>query len=254
MPNATFSVLLAISVASFGLSGKRALELRALEKYRTSWGAWFWAFFPGLVSAMILTTDGGTDVSARNYVLGLLGAIVGICGAIYLGYVVTDWRAHAQTPNNGGGNAMREPVKPQLPPITSNSGIIAPGDSAINAPHNSGIIAPNNSGTINQNQAPPPKLVVRDCKREQMANGSFRWICELTIEYAGIVPKFTVIPRGLDVAIVTMESSSGVTTGAEDGRLNDGRSYASCTNASGSYSVTLIRREDLPPVLDYSFK
>lgn len=133
MSTATLSVPLGVSLASFALAGRRALELRTIGKYRTSWGAWFWAFFPGFLAALVLTTDVGTAVSVRNCILGLLGGIVGICGAVYLGYLLTDWRAAAPAPR--GGSMHSSPSQ----------------GSTINVPNNEGIVTNNQSGGTNVN-------------------------------------------------------------------------------------------------------
>ncbi len=166
-------------------------------------------------------------------------AIGAIAGAVIL--LGVSELLHGQPSSKSDGPMSTKPTSPP----------------SINAPNNSGIIAPNNSGTITQNQAPPPKLAARDCKRIQMPTGLIQWTCELMIEYAGIVPRLTVVPRGLDVVSVEMIPHSGsvaVTVGYEAGKLKDGRSYVSCQNASGLYQVTVVRRDDLQPIFDYSFK
>jgi hypothetical protein len=96
MVGTALPILVTASTAAFALSGKYALDMRRDCRYRTSWGAWFWALFPTLVSAFVLTTDEGGDVTVRNAVLGVLGGVVGAFSAVWLGYFISDWRANAQ--------------------------------------------------------------------------------------------------------------------------------------------------------------
>ena len=131
------SLLAGGSFAVFTLAGRRALEMRSAEKYRTSWGAWFWAFLPGLVSAAILTTDGATPVDMRNWILGALGGLVGVCAAIYLGYVATEWRTASSPLSSLAATGV----------ATSRSD--AGSSSTITAPDNQGIVTSGQSGGNN---------------------------------------------------------------------------------------------------------
>jgi hypothetical protein len=123
------------------LMGSHGLALLRSQDHRGASGAWAGALFPALLSAMYFATEPEVPVAVRNAILGMMGAACGLAVAIWLGYIVSDWRVNAQTVSrNDEGSAMSEPP---VPPKPLNGG-------AINAPNNSGIIAPSNSGTINQ--------------------------------------------------------------------------------------------------------
>jgi hypothetical protein len=108
-----FALLLPVSLAIFGLFGKFSLDMRRDQDYQASWGWAFWAVLPSLLAAFYLTSDAAMSIPARNIVLGLLGGIVGVCAAIWLGYLFQSQSAGAQTPspaappvvNQGSGSA-----------------------------------------------------------------------------------------------------------------------------------------------------
>jgi hypothetical protein len=93
----SLTVLLAVSGLFFSLFGKYALDMRRDRKYRESWGWAAWALVPGFLSAIYLMSDAGVSMLTRNAVLGSLGAALGACIAIWLGYVLAAG-ATAQTP------------------------------------------------------------------------------------------------------------------------------------------------------------
>jgi hypothetical protein len=115
-------------------------------------------------------------------------------------------------------------------------------------------------GVTNQtyiNQAQPPRLKSGSCERSALPNGMFKWTCTFTIDYPGLVPKFTVVPRGLDVESVDMLPIGGpmaTMINYMTGKLRDGRAFASVGNAGGVYQVVVVRLDDNPPIVDYSFK
>jgi hypothetical protein len=83
------AILLPISLALLGLFGKFSFDMRRDRNYRDSW---FWAtaaVLPGLLSAFYLTSDPTMAIALRSVILGTLGAAVGACVAIWLGYVVS---------------------------------------------------------------------------------------------------------------------------------------------------------------------
>jgi hypothetical protein len=158
-----------------GWIGTHALAMRRERRYSDSWGALVLALFPALLSSLYLTTGGNVPVEVRNAVVGILGAIVGAVGAVWLAYLVCDWRANAQPPEGP------PPVSDKSPP------------SPINAPNNSGIIAPNNSGTITQNQGPP-----------RIPLGLYQ-----NNQQVGIVAAFSLTPDGRQIVFSTPRIASG---------------------------------------------
>ena len=143
------AILLPINLAWFGLFGKYAFDMRRDRNYRASWGWFFWAISPGLLSALYLTSDPGVSVELRNVVLGSLGAAGGMCAAIWLGYLIQGEPAGAQsTPgtspstvpsvqqnNQGPGQQFNAPggsiyVNP-LPQTMPDSGIIQQAGASV---------------------------------------------------------------------------------------------------------------------------
>jgi hypothetical protein len=97
------AILLAISLAAFSLFGKFAFDMNRAGSYRTSWGWAFFAFLPGLLSALYLTSQPGVSAEMRNIILGTLGAVTGSCAVIWFGYVLFGARnpaASSDLPSN----------------------------------------------------------------------------------------------------------------------------------------------------------
>jgi hypothetical protein len=82
------AILLAISLAAFSLFGKFAFDMNRTGSYRTSWGWAFFAFLPGFLSALYLTSQPGVSTEMHNIVVGTLGTVTGSCAVIWFGYVL----------------------------------------------------------------------------------------------------------------------------------------------------------------------
>jgi hypothetical protein len=130
MQNATaFALLLPLSLAIFGLFGKYSFDMRRDHKYRESWAWACWAILPGFLSALYLTSE-GVPVEVRNIALGSLGAAIGACAAIWLGYVIAGAGATSPPPTG-----VKSPPAAATPIQQNNQG----AGQQFNAP----------SGTIN---------------------------------------------------------------------------------------------------------
>jgi hypothetical protein len=93
---------------------RHAFEMRRENKYREMFGSVFWAVVPFGVSSLVWART-GPDMYAQNLTLGLLGAAIGACALIWIGYVVRGPDAQAQTTTggaqpqvsiSGGGNVV----------------------------------------------------------------------------------------------------------------------------------------------------
>ncbi len=102
-PSTALAILLPISLTIFGLFGKFSLDMRRDHNYRASWAWGSWAILPGFLSALYLAA--GMPIEMRNITLGSLGAALGACVAIWLGYVIAGNQAVA-TPTLGNTNTM----------------------------------------------------------------------------------------------------------------------------------------------------
>jgi hypothetical protein len=116
----SFWLLGAICVGWFSLAGRRAFEAWKDLDYRGSWAWVFCSIGPVSGLAVMVFQRGEVDVVARNFTLGLLGAILGMSGLIYVGY----WfDGHASTKTS-----------------PASQGPIVGSSPTVNAPNNHGII------------------------------------------------------------------------------------------------------------------
>lgn len=136
------AVLLPISLAIFGLFGKFAFDMRRDRNYRASWGWSVCAILPGLLSAIYLTSELAVPVQLRNLLLGSLGAVVGACAAIWIGYVISEHSAMAQ------GSPPAQPAPAVAPTIT--------------IPGSGNILNFGSAGNITQNSEAKAREAIRD--------------------------------------------------------------------------------------------
>jgi hypothetical protein len=105
-------LLLPFSIAWFGVLLRQVFEMERDRRFQRMWGAIAWSLIPFGASALVWFSQGGSaDVSARNILLGLLGAATGAALAIYLGYVVAPSAPSADTAS-GGGHVITPPSTP----------------------------------------------------------------------------------------------------------------------------------------------
>jgi hypothetical protein len=79
---------------------RHAFEMRKENKYREMFGSVFWAAIPFGVSSLLWARTGPV-MFAQNLTLGLLGAVIGACALIWIGYVVRGPEAQTQTTTGG---------------------------------------------------------------------------------------------------------------------------------------------------------
>jgi hypothetical protein len=118
------SVLLTLSGLWFSALAAHGFALMRSGNYRGFWGALSLALFPGVCSILFLSTDPGVAVNLRSLVWGSCGGPIGAVAAIWLGYVVTDWRAKAQpmsAETTHEGTAMTPQGSASTIPATSSS-------------------------------------------------------------------------------------------------------------------------------------
>lgn len=117
------ALFLPISLALFGLFGKHSLDMRRDGNYRDSW---FWAaaaVFPGLLAAIYLTSDPTMGITLKNTILGTLGAAVGACVSIWIGYLVSQpVAAQAPTAQVSPTTPHPAPAAPASPPSVTMQG------------------------------------------------------------------------------------------------------------------------------------
>lgn len=116
----------------FGLFGAHALRVKGEDRFREAWGAATLALMPAAIF-WIWVVSGESDVIRRSLLLALAGAIVGACSAVWLGYVVHDWSAKAQT-DSAPGTQVAQNDKPDnsIGSIVGNQGIITQGQTGNN--------------------------------------------------------------------------------------------------------------------------
>jgi hypothetical protein len=108
MQTTALGILIPLSLAFLGLFGKFSFDMRQDRNYR---GSWFWAaaaVLPGLLGAIYLTSDPTMTVALRSAILGTLGAAVGACVAVWIGYVISQPVSAQVTP----GSAPPSPTAP----------------------------------------------------------------------------------------------------------------------------------------------
>ncbi len=136
----SYAILVPPTLAWIALLGNHALAMRRDQRYQGSWGSFFWAFFPALLSAIYLTTDRGVDMTVRNVVLGVCGGAVGAAGAIWIGYFVNDYRVQAKVnvyeeKQNTQQSMEGAPVatNTNIPPLTTPTAIASEKNGIIRA-------------------------------------------------------------------------------------------------------------------------
>src|ERR1700730_14662634 len=151
MQTSALPILLAISIAVFGLFGKYALDMRRDHNYRASWGWALWAILPGFLPALYFASQ-GMPVNIRNITLGAIGAVAGACAAIWIGYMIAGSQVAATT---------------------------TVGDIKSPSPHASTPMQQNNQGPGQQFKAPGGNIYVNPSPQPPPDSG--------TIQQAGVV-------------------------------------------------------------------
>ena len=84
-------------------------------------GSIFWGLIPFVVVSVIWAANGDSPVHVQNIALGLLGAVVGAAGLIWLGYVVRDpgspGRAARRTAAPNARSPRGRDLGPRLLPV-----------------------------------------------------------------------------------------------------------------------------------------
>jgi hypothetical protein len=111
-PNA-FAIGLVLAIAVFGVVANHAREMYRDRKYREMFGTLFWAFVPIGIFCIFWVANANAPVMARNFTLGLVGAILGATALIWLGYRLSE-NAKDQTSSpplaTQSGGVIRPPV------------------------------------------------------------------------------------------------------------------------------------------------
>jgi hypothetical protein len=118
---------------------RHAFEMRKEDKYREMFGSVFWAAIPFGVSSLLWARTGPV-MFTQNLTLGLLGAVIGACALIWIGYVI---RGPAQTQTTTGD------TQPQV--------IISGGDNVVSIGQIGGITA--KIVTINEPLKPELRII-----------------------------------------------------------------------------------------------
>jgi hypothetical protein len=84
------AVALALAAPIAGVIGNHAREMYRDRKYRELFGSLFWAIFPFVIFSVVWVANENPATMGRNLFLGAIGAAVGACGLIWLGYLVND--------------------------------------------------------------------------------------------------------------------------------------------------------------------
>jgi hypothetical protein len=99
---------LALAIAVFSLFAKRAFDMRKEKKFREFWGYLALSMVPLCAISLYWAAYGDSFDMGRNVILGMIGAISGAALLIWLGYVVHDATAIAQTPNSQVPESSKE--------------------------------------------------------------------------------------------------------------------------------------------------
>jgi hypothetical protein len=94
------TLYLALAIAVFSLLAKHAFDMRKEKKFREFWGYLALSMVPLCVICLYWADYGDSSDMGRNVILGIIGALSGAALLIWLGYVVHDATAIAQTPNS----------------------------------------------------------------------------------------------------------------------------------------------------------
>jgi hypothetical protein len=110
------TIIIALAGAIAAPFLRHVFELRKEKKYREMAGSLFWGLLPFGAASLVWTAIGDSPMAWNNLLLGVVGAAIGAAGFIFLGYVVSDQRAAAQSsqvssggspPNNSTSMAQR---------------------------------------------------------------------------------------------------------------------------------------------------
>jgi len=82
----TLAIGLALAIALFSVIGNYAREMYKEHKYREMFGAIFCAVLPIAVFGIFWAATESPSEMARNITLGIVGAVLGASGLIWLGY------------------------------------------------------------------------------------------------------------------------------------------------------------------------
>jgi hypothetical protein len=79
---------LALAVAVFGVIVNHAREMYKDQKYREMAGALFLAVVPVVIFGLFWAANENPSIMARDVTLGLVGAVLGACALVWVGYLV----------------------------------------------------------------------------------------------------------------------------------------------------------------------
>lgn len=138
------------------------------------------------------------------------------------------------------GGAFAQSGQTGLP--QSNAGIIAPG--------NQGIITQGQTGGTNQivNQAPPPQVHVTSNATTPNGNGTFTQTLTIDIVSDRTLPRLIVVAKKPNA--LRVEVTGGVRFQIRSGS-GEGFVFYQFQNASGTYTVTIIKSSDAPAEISY---
>jgi hypothetical protein len=172
MHTTALAVLLPISLAAFGLFGKFAFDMRRDHNYAASWGWSILSILPGFLSALYLISNPEISVPLRNFILGSLGAALGACAAIWIGYLISGSVASAQPATTTPTPSVAPSTLPQTPTVNQGPG------SAYSVGQQGGVTA----GTY-LNMAPEPKWHVETVQPTRSnSDGTFTHREEIKID------------------------------------------------------------------------
>jgi hypothetical protein len=79
---------LALAVAVFGVIANHARDMYRDKKYQEMAGTLFWAVVPIAIFSAFWIANENPSIMARNIILGMIGAVLGTCALIWIGYLV----------------------------------------------------------------------------------------------------------------------------------------------------------------------
>jgi len=119
---------LAVTIAVFGVIANHAREMYKDRKYREMFGTLFWAVVPIAIFGLFWVTNENPSTMARNIILGIIGAVLGGCALIWVGYRISGADVDAQKPSQPP--AVRdENTNNQTGNVTNQQGIITQGQT-----------------------------------------------------------------------------------------------------------------------------
>jgi hypothetical protein len=216
---------------------RHSFEMRRENKYREMFGSVFWSAVPFGISSLLWVRIEAPVMYAQNLTLGILGAVIGAFGLIWVGYVI-----------RGSDDAQAQTTPDGIQPQVSISG----GDNVVSIGQIGGITA--KTVTIN----PPLKPELRIIEKSEINNSDGTHTVTIKTEVASpITPGLLAVKIdavGICNVRIVPPSTDGFSAIQLRNVRRDQNSYsAEIPSPRGQYDIMIQTNSAVPISLNATF-